>query len=101
MLNVRHLAKSTAVLLAFLLFVRSAQAGPPLICHPFVVGTAPALPWADSPNWRAPRPDYDVERLTGDLLALLSSEAPVLARMENIRRATIYAASERRAASES
>ena len=41
-----------------------------------------------------------MQRLTADTMRLLSPEAPVLARMENLRRATIYAAKDRRVAAE-
>src|SRR5687768_18327176 len=39
---------------------------------------------------------YDVQQLTTDTLRLLTAEAPILARMENMRRATIYAAQNKR-----
>jgi hypothetical protein len=72
-------------LFTFLMLVGAAgaaEAGPPRICHPFDAGKAPLLPWA------------------GDTIRLLSPEVPVLARMENLRRATIYAAQDRRVAAE-
>lgn len=69
-----------------------AQAGPPLICHPFVTGNADLLPWGHGDAWNNPARDYDVRRLTADVLRLLRPDAPVLARMENMRRAAIYAA---------
>jgi hypothetical protein len=75
-------------------------AGPPLICHPFVTGTAPVLPWTPGRDWNSPDPSYDVTALTADTLALLSPEAPVVARMENLRRATIYAAADPRVGAE-
>lgn len=78
----------TAVLLAS----GGAQAGPPLICWPFEIGAAAALPWGNGPGWRTPKEDYPRERLVEDTLALLVPAAPVLARMETLRRATIYAA---------
>jgi hypothetical protein len=68
-----------------------AEAGPPLICHPFDPGTASVLPWAKGQGWNTPDRSYDVRRLTADMLRLLEADAPVLARMENMRRATIYA----------
>jgi hypothetical protein len=43
-------------------------------------------------NWNAPDPSYDIRRLTTDTMRLLGSDAPILARMENLRRAAIYAA---------
>ena len=91
----------TAVTLAVLLAVsRAATAGPPLICHPFDAGSAAVLPWGQGPGWNTPDRSYDVERLTADTLRLLSPDAPVLARMENLRRATIYASKDRRLAAE-
>jgi hypothetical protein len=78
----------------------AAEAGPPLICQPFDAGKAPLLPWNTGQGWKTPDPSYDVQRLTADTLRLLSREAPILARMENLRRATIYAAQDRRVAAE-
>jgi hypothetical protein len=90
-----------AVTLAVLLAVsRAATAGPPLICHPFDAGSAAVLPWGTGQGWYTPDRSYDVERLTADTLRLLSPDAPVLARMENLRRATLYAVKDRRIAAE-
>ena len=75
-----------AVLLGFTTF---AQAGPPLICHPIEIGQAKSLPWVEF-NHRG-RTDYDLKNLSRDTLAILDSHTPVLARMETLRRATIYA----------
>ncbi|HEY6373171.1 MAG TPA: hypothetical protein VIX37_21530, partial [Candidatus Sulfotelmatobacter sp.] len=75
-----------AVVLGFTTF---AQAGPPLICHPIEIGPAKSLPWVD---WtQRGSTDYDLKNLTRDTLAILDSNAPVLVRMETLRRATIYA----------
>lgn len=79
---------------------RAAEAGPPLICHPFDAGASPVLPWNSGLGWKTPDPSYDVQRLTADVLRLLTPDAPVLARMENMRRATIYAAQDKGAAAE-
>lgn len=68
-----------------------ALAGPPLICQPFETGAAELLSWGHGQGWNTPDTAYDVRRLTADTLRLLSKEAPVLARMENMRRATVYA----------
>jgi hypothetical protein len=81
-----------AVLAAGLGLVSVASAGPPLICHPFTTGTdAPVLPWAEGSEWHLPHPGYDRANLIADTLSLLSADAPILVRMENMRRATIYA----------
>src|SRR5262245_28341381 len=85
----------TLTLTATVLFALAAPAlaGPPLICHPFETGSASLLPWTKTTtNWNAPDPSYDIRRLTTDTMRLLTTDAPVLARMENLRRATIYAA---------
>jgi hypothetical protein len=73
-----------------LLLATSALAGPPLICHPFDIGSARSLPW-QGPNWSQIDPNYDLKRLVGDTLALLEPGTPVLVRMETLRRATVYA----------
>lgn len=75
-----------------------SDAGAPLICQPFNPGTAAVLPWGSGPDWNSPARGYDVQRLTADMLRLLTPEAPVIARMENMRRATIYAARDARVA---
>ena len=80
----------------------SALAGPPLICHPFVTATdAKLLPWVPTTkNWNSPDRAYRVENLAADTLRLLTPDAPVLSRMENLRRATIYASENPRVAAE-
>jgi hypothetical protein len=82
-----RLAISIAV--ALVGFTTYAQAGPPLICHPIEIGQAKSLPWIDW-NQKGTR-GYDLKNLTRDTLAILDSSAPVLLRMETLRRATIYA----------
>jgi hypothetical protein len=77
-----------------------SEAGPPLICHPFATAGEAVLPWGSGPNWNNPDRRYDVQRLTADVLRLLTPNAPILARMENIRRATIYAGQDSRVANE-
>jgi hypothetical protein len=76
---------------AFMLIARPALAGPPLLCFPFDIGAAKSLPMGTG-NWHAIDRSYDLSRLVGDTLALLTPETPTLVRMETIRRATIYAA---------
>jgi len=68
-----------------------ALAGPPLICFPFDAGDATLLAWGTGPNWNNPSRAYDTSALVADTLRLLVPGAPVLARMENMRRAAIYA----------
>ena len=51
----------------------------------------PLLPWAEGNQWHLPQPDYDRATLVADTLELLSVDAPILVRMENMRRAAIYA----------
>jgi len=75
-----------------------AEAGPPAICHQFQTGGAPSLPWAEGSGWRRTVPNYDLQRLTDDTLRLLTPTTPVLARMETLRRATIYASADARVA---
>jgi len=71
-------------------FNQVAQAGPPLICHPFEIGAAKSLPWAGT-EWRSVKSDYDLNRLVEDTLALLTPDTAVIARMETLRRAAVYA----------
>ena len=77
-----------------------AEAGPPLICHPFQTASGHLLQWGSGPGWNTPDQRYDVRRLTAETLALLDADAPVLSRMENMRRAVIYATKDRRVAEE-
>ncbi len=72
-----------------------AFAGPPLICSRFDIGTAASLPWNVGPNWRGAVDTYDRSQLTSDTLALLTETTPVLVRMETLRRASIYAMTDR------
>ncbi|MGH2567464.1 MAG: hypothetical protein ACRDGA_03940, partial [Bacteroidota bacterium] len=66
-----------------------ASAGPPLICHPIMIGNAKSLPSGDGPF--GTKRDYDRTRLVEETLALLTGEMPVLVRMETLRRASLYA----------
>ena len=76
-------------LLAALLFSSAAFAGPPLLCHPFDTGGAASLPWGK--GWNVADRGYDTTRLQADTLRLLATDTPVIARMETLRRAAIYA----------
>jgi hypothetical protein len=80
-----------AMAAALLVIVTPAVAGPPLICHRVDIGTANSLPWTSS-GWNlSGQETYDLSRLVPDTLALLAPSAPVLVRMETLRRATLYA----------
>ena len=69
-----------------------AVAGPPFICHAFELSGTPSLPWGTAAaGWNSPDPAYDISRLSTDVPALLTATTPVSARMETMRRATIYA----------
>jgi hypothetical protein len=76
---------------AVVLFATPALAGPPLICHPFDTGSGALIAWGHGPGWNTPAYNYDVKKLVPDVTAILATDAPVLTRMENMRRATIYA----------
>jgi hypothetical protein len=93
-----HVLKLFAASAVFAAMSGTAEAGPPLICHPFDAGSAVLLPWGPGPNWNSPDRSYDVQRLTADTLRLLTPTTPVLARMEIMRRATIYAGRDRQVA---
>ena len=80
-----------AAVAAALMAPRAAVAGPPLLCFPFDIGAARSLPMLQG-SWRAIDPSYDVSHLVGDTLALLTTDTPVIVRMETLRRATVYAA---------
>jgi hypothetical protein len=82
-----RLASIVAILLGL---TTSAHAGPPLICHPIAIGQAKSLPWVDL-NYQKGSGGYDLKNLTRDTLAILDVSAPVLVRMETLRRATLYA----------
>lgn len=86
--------KSIRSMIAVALVVVSAApalAGPPLICHPFQTESGRLIAWGSGPGWNTPDGKYEIRRLVADTTAVLTAGAPVLTRMENIRRATIYA----------
>jgi hypothetical protein len=64
------------------------HAGPPLICHPYEIGSGKSLPGGTT---RGTGTSYDRSRLVDDTLALLTPDTPILLRMETLRRAAIYA----------
>jgi hypothetical protein len=75
-----------------------AQAGPPLICHPYNIGDATSLPWGTGPNWDAADPAYNIQNLVTDTLAILDQSPTVLVQMETLRRAVLYGAKDHAAA---
>lgn len=93
-----HMRIGTVVFLLGVGLPALSEAGPPLLCHPFQTEDGPLLPWDGRNGWNSPSRDYDITRLPGDLLELLTPEAPVLTRMENMRRAALYAARDQQVA---
>jgi hypothetical protein len=83
--------RSLIALAAVVLFATPALAGPPLICHPFETAGGKLIAWGSGPGWNTPDGSYDIKQLVVDATAVLTADAPVLTRMENLRRATIYA----------
>jgi hypothetical protein len=82
---------AVAILLALFLFVSSALAGPPLICHAFDIGDAKSIPWV-SHDWNLTGSEnYNTKNLAADTIAILDSDSLVLVHMETLRRATLYA----------
>jgi hypothetical protein len=68
-----------------------ALAGPPLLCHPFDIGSARSLPWDGTSAWWQGRTDYNLQHLVADTEAILTPSTPVIVRMETLRRAALYA----------
>lgn len=78
-----------ATTVALLTLSAPAHAGPPLLCEPFDTGGAPSLPWGN--GWNQPAAHYGLDRLVEDTQRLLAPDTPIIARMETLRRAAIYA----------
>lgn len=83
--------RTVAIALASLVVASSVFAGPPLLCHPYDIGSARSLPWNDQAGWIGARADYKLDNLVADTEALLTPAMPVVVRMETLRRAAIYA----------
>jgi hypothetical protein len=66
-------------------------AGPPLLVHPYNIGSAPSLPW-QHPQGRA---DYDRTHLLRDVGNILTASDSALVHMETVRRALHYARADR------
>ena len=86
-----RITRSLVAFAAVVFFATPALAGPPLICHPFETAGGRLIAWGSGPGWNTPDRGYDVKRLVADTTAILTADAPILTRMENMRRATIYA----------
>ena len=89
MLRFRYVIPLAAVFLT--VTASSALAGPPLLCHPFDIGSSPSLPWDGSSAWWQGRTDYNLRNLVADTEAILIPSTPVIVRMETLRRAALYA----------
>ena len=85
------ITRSLIALAVVACFATPALAGPPLICFPFQVEGGKLIAWGTGSGWNTPDRAYDIKKLVADTSALLTPEAPILTRMENMRRATIYA----------
>jgi hypothetical protein len=77
-----------------------AFAGPPLLCHPFDIGTAKSLTWDNSNGWQGRVGATNMKTLVADTEALLTSDTPVIVRMETLRRAALYASTDAQIATE-
>ena len=80
-----------AIALGLVTLASPVFAGPPLLCHPYDIGSARSLPWNDAAGWTGQRADYKLESLISDTDALLIPATPVVVRMETLRRAALYA----------
>jgi hypothetical protein len=89
MLRFRHVIPLAAVVLT--VTASTALAGPPLLCHPFDIGSARSLPWDGTNAWWQGKGDYNLQNLVADTEALLTPSTPVIVRMETLRRAALYA----------
>ena len=85
----RSISITLTSIICLMAFQQAAVAGPPLLCHPYDIGSARSLPWT-GPAWSHIDRNYDIRRLVDDTLKLLTAETPVLVRMETLRRATVY-----------
>lgn len=85
------LIRSLVAVAALAFFATPALAGPPLICHPFEIESGKLIAWGTGPGWNTPDRSYDIKKIVADTNAVLTAGSPILTRMENMRRATIYA----------
>jgi cell wall-associated NlpC family hydrolase len=94
------LARVACITCLLVALATPAIAGPPLICHPFDIGSANSLPWTGSAWNLSGNEGYDTANLVRDTLAILNSDARVIVHMETLRRATLYAGKEQQRAKE-
>ena len=87
-------------LVALTAMTNVALAGPPLLCHPFDIGTAKSLTWDNSNGWQGRVNATSMKTLVADTEALLTPDTPVIVRMETLRRAALYASTDTQAATE-
>jgi len=90
-MHMNTFTRSLIALAAVVTFAAPALAGPPLICHPFETAGGKLLAWGAGSGWNTPDRSYDLTKLVADTNAVLTPDSPILTRMENLRRATIYA----------
>jgi hypothetical protein len=93
-------ATGILTLAALLATADVAMAGPPLLCHPFDIGTAKSLTWDNSHGWQGHVGATNMKTLVADTEALLTPDTPVIVRMETLRRAALYASTDATVASE-
>ena len=97
----RRLSTLTLSLAASFLLATPASAGLPLVCNPFSTpADAKLLPWAEPAGRFTMDRHYEVKNLPADTMRLLTPDASIFARMENLRRAAAYATSGRTAAND-
>lgn len=72
--------------------------GPPMVCHPLVIGTAKSLPFGNGAFDASS--SYKHGAVVKDALALLKAEKSPIVRMETLRRATVYIEKDRALATE-
>lgn len=88
MLITNRTIQSSLFLLTALICICPALAGPPLLCQEVDAGPGASLAWRSGAFGIDPAMTPD--RVVTDTLALLDGERGVLARMETMRRATVY-----------
>lgn len=96
-MTTRRLGLAAAFMLGGVFLARSL-AGPPTICFPYHTGGARSLPWGDDAFKE--KNGYNKADLVKDTMSLLKTEESVLARMETLRRAAIYAQGDTRLSTE-